>query len=245
MFYTPTKSHNFFTFSYKTISKRPRIPAFSLNFAYKASIGYDKNGKSTPLHWHPLRLGRPVTCGNMYVKHFAEFSHFFETQCWQPCRNLIRITQDFDETEKREFSNHNRQPYISNISENIPASPVKRNHFRSLCRSQAYPVLREWFPPGLIFVPLLSLLQYSDRFVAARHSGGLVVVGIGVCAVLEKMSFKNVLPVPENNRLCFLLFIGWWISNECSYIVFASTVKPKNIICLYKNHEFCIFLWFT
>ena len=35
--------------------------------------------------WLLLCLGRPMGCGKAYVKHFAKFPDFFETQCWRPC----------------------------------------------------------------------------------------------------------------------------------------------------------------
>ena len=53
-------------------------------FCKKISVTSDKNGKSAPPSW-TLCLGRPMACGNAYVKHLAKFPDFFETQCWQPC----------------------------------------------------------------------------------------------------------------------------------------------------------------
>ena len=75
------------TFSH-SIAKQP---AWTLEFQYFYSIlqmnfcePRQKTGRAPFLRWHLLRLDRPMTCGNAYVKHFTKFPNFFETQCWQP-----------------------------------------------------------------------------------------------------------------------------------------------------------------
>ena len=43
-----------------------------------------KMGKSPPLSWLFLCLGRPMACGGASIKLFARSPNFFKTQCWQP-----------------------------------------------------------------------------------------------------------------------------------------------------------------
>ena len=70
---------------HKTTSKHPKTQKFRLfckNFLWTWER-LEKTGKASPLSWFLLCLGRPLVSGNAYVKHFAKFLDFFETQCWQ------------------------------------------------------------------------------------------------------------------------------------------------------------------
>ena len=79
----------------KTFFAHPitKPPASTLEFKdfdfilQQISVIPEKNGKSapTPPSWLLLCLGRPMTCSNAYVKHFAKFPDFFKTQCWKLC----------------------------------------------------------------------------------------------------------------------------------------------------------------
>ena len=54
------------------------------SFCKRISVGLDKTGRvPSPLE-HLLCLDRPMSCGNAHIRHFAKFSDFLETQCWQP-----------------------------------------------------------------------------------------------------------------------------------------------------------------
>ena len=75
------------TFS-SPVTKQPastlvRIPVFLLYFAKDISVSTDKTGRMPFSLWHLQCLGSPMTCGNVYFKHFAKFLTFFNTQCWQ------------------------------------------------------------------------------------------------------------------------------------------------------------------
>ena len=76
---------------------------------------------------------------------------------------------------------------INSAKGTLPAEPVNLNHPRLWRRSQAYP-LKELGPPGLMSVPLWSILQLSVRLVAVWQSeymdvvetaGTLVIVSVG------------------------------------------------------------------
>ena len=80
LFYICLKPRLFGTFHHKTTSKHPRIQEFC-----KKNLWFQtKTSKALPPSWLLLCLGKPMTCGNAYFKHFAKSSDFFETQCWQP-----------------------------------------------------------------------------------------------------------------------------------------------------------------
>ena len=57
---------------------------------------------------------------------------------------------------------------ISHYNIILPADPVKRNHCKPLCKSQAFP-LSECGPPPFNPTPLCSFLQGWVRLVAVRH----------------------------------------------------------------------------
>ena len=84
-FYICLKPKLFCTSHHKTTSKHPRIQEFCKKFWWPQT----KTGKAPPLSW--FLLGRPMTCGNAYVKHFAKFPDFSETHLISP----LNISWDF------------------------------------------------------------------------------------------------------------------------------------------------------
>ena len=108
--YTADFLTNFFLYMPKTINCShfiPKQPASTLEFQYfYSNLQYlwaqTKMGRAPFLRWHLQCLGRPMICGNSYVKHFAKFPDFSETLClkpWTSCKfcyiNILKTCWQF------------------------------------------------------------------------------------------------------------------------------------------------------
>ena len=99
LFYICLKPRLFFAYPItKPPTRTQEFKSFDSILQKKFCDFRQKRTKLPPPSWLLLLLGRPMACGNAYVKHFAKFPDFFETQCWQPClmltKNLKRYVCD-------------------------------------------------------------------------------------------------------------------------------------------------------
>ena len=90
--YICLKPRPFCASHYKATSKHSRFWEFWLYFAKRFLWPQTKTGKVPLPSWLLQWLGRLIACDNAYVKRFAKFPDFFETQCWQCCLHVSFYT---------------------------------------------------------------------------------------------------------------------------------------------------------
>ena len=82
-------------------------------------------GKAPPRSWLLMCLGKSITCGNVYVKHSANFPDFFETQCWQPWLIFAEAEGFWHRNSKSVYSREKCTGLLTN---------VKLLVYKTLCR---------------------------------------------------------------------------------------------------------------